>query len=452
MYIECDTGLTAHHQTRPMQSMQSQEMPQELQYHIHWHCPVEHGRGSPRTCPTVEARLHTAPATSPYNSPQVPMLVPLHIRALASLQQFSGLFKQETQQRFKREPIEPCFKALEPINTDDLLIKDKYRTLRDDYRPPKYPLVLCHGLSGFDTLTLLRFPPIQKEHVSKNYEESHPNSEKSHGKGNQYETDLQSVSEQVTSNASILVNYWHGIEQALTKAGAKVIIAKVPPFATISERAQLLDQLLTDTFANSPERDAKERVKINLVGHSMGGLDARYLISQIQTKDSPYEVVSLTTVSTPHHGSEVADFVMRLVRKDPLLEKLCPKAIPQLTTHYMSEFNSRVQNDPSVTYFSYGALMHPSGIRLFRATYEILKSEIRANGGVDTENDGMVSVRLSMWGNYLGTLDDVDHLDLINWTNRVRATVDELVFNQSPSFNPIALYLDIADNLSQRGF
>lgn len=315
---------------------------------------------------------------------------------------------------------------------DDLMfINDKYRELRKDYHPPKYPIVLCHGLSGFDTLTLFQAPQIQAMVGAEDFN-----------------SNLQKVSEQL--DVGLMVNYWHGIKDALVKCGATVITARVPPFGTIAERAALLDKLLrekvTELSANG------ERVKLNLVGHSMGGLDCRYLISQIQTADSPYEIVSLTTVSTPHHGSEVADFVMGLIGKDSYLKAICPKAIPQLTTSFMRQFNDRVRDDPNVAYFSYGALMNPLGIKLFRATYEILKHGITKNGGSHTENDGMVSILLSKWGQYIGTLNDVDHLDLINWTNTIKASVDKLMFQLPPSFNPIALYLDIADTLSQKGF
>jgi len=39
------------------------------------------------------------------------------------------------------------------------------------------------------------------------------------------------------------------------------------------------------------------------------------------------------------------------------------------------------------------------------------------------ENDGLVSVDSSRWGSYKGTVVGVDHLDLINWTNRLRWAV-----------------------------
>lgn len=68
------------------------------------------------------------------------------------------------------------------------------------------------------------------------------------------------------------------------------------------------------------------------------------------------------------------------------------------------------------------------------------------------KNDGLVSVESAKWGHYLGTLDQVDHLDLINWTNKARTMVDKAMFAHDPKFNAIALYLDVADNLYKHGF
>lgn len=305
-------------------------------------------------------------------------------------------------------------------------IRNKFSKLRDHYGVPQYPIVLCHGLSGFDSLVLLRPPRPSND-----------------------SEDVEEVANSVLRKG-ITVNYWHGIEAALTKAGATVITARVPPFGSIEQRARHLDQLLLEKCRNLvPEG---HRLKVNVVGHSMGGLDARYLISQVQTDKSPYQVASLTTIGTPHHGSECADFVMELIGRDDTLRDLCPAAIPELTTESMATFNKSIQNDPKVAYFSYGALMTPKMFRVFRPTYEIIKYEMLKRGESNYDNDGMVSVELSKWGEYLGTLVGVDHLDLINWTNRMRTTVYQVVFGREPNFDPVALYLDIAESLSKRGF
>ncbi|KAI4274993.1 MAG: hypothetical protein L6R38_005987 [Xanthoria sp. 2 TBL-2021] len=65
-------------------------------------------------------------------------------------------------------------------------------------------------------------------------------------------------------------------------------------------------------------------------------------------------------------------------------------------------------------------------------------------------NDGLVSVESSKWGDYKGTLVNVNHLDLINWTNRLRWLIWEMTGNKR-NFNAIAFYLDIGDMLAKEG-
>lgn len=65
-------------------------------------------------------------------------------------------------------------------------------------------------------------------------------------------------------------------------------------------------------------------------------------------------------------------------------------------------------------------------------------------------NDGLVSVESSRWGEYQGTLDGVSHLDLINWSNRMRWAVRQwLGFRKT--FNAVAFYLGISDMLAKEG-
>ena len=70
--------------------------------------------------------------------------------------------------------------------------------------------------------------------------------------------------------------------------------------------------------------------------------------------------------------------------------------------------------------------MEPSIFSPFRLTHRILK---------ETEgfNDGLVSVASSRWGGeqgYKGTLVGVSHLDLINWSNRLKWLAGEITGNR----------------------
>ena len=82
---------------------------------------------------------------------------------------------------------------------------------------------------------------------------------------------------------------------------------------------------------------------------------------------------------------------------------------------------------------------------------------------VEGPNDGLTSVFSSKWGDYQGTLEDVSHMDMINWPNRLKWTIDAF-FGRKPKyvsklaevflrmslttlfarFNAIAFYYDIA--------
>jgi triacylglycerol lipase len=56
---------------------------------------------------------------------------------------------------------------------------------------------------------------------------------------------------------------------------------------------------------------------VNIVAHSMGGLDARYLITHLGMAD---RVRSLTTIATPHRGTYLVDWFLTNFRsRVPLL-------------------------------------------------------------------------------------------------------------------------------------
>jgi len=100
-------------------------------------------------------------------------------------------------------------------------------------------------------------------------------------------------------------------------------------------------------------------------------------------------------------------------------------AFDQLTRKYMNEtFNPKTPDKPGVRYFSYGAVYTPRLTSAFYKSGKVIAKE-EGRDGVKAPNDGLVSVESSKWGTYKGTLVEVSHLDLINWTNRLRWWVRE---------------------------
>ncbi len=124
---------------------------------------------------------------------------------------------------------------------------DAFCLFNCSYTRTQYPIVLAHGLLGFEELLGV-------------------------------------------------VEYWNGIPSALRDGGARVYVTQVSPINSSESRGeQLLDQVLTI-------RAITGAAKVNLIGHSQGGLDARYVAAV-----RPDVVASVTTVGSPHKGADLAD-------------------------------------------------------------------------------------------------------------------------------------------------
>jgi triacylglycerol lipase len=202
-----------------------------------------------------------------------------------------------------------------------------------------------------------------------------------------------------------------------------------------------------------PTREGGHGREVNIIAHSMGGLDARYMISRLCPSPSLFRVRSLTTIATPHRGSSAADMLFRDIGPDllPRIYRLLSRfkvdygAFSQLTTPYMRDkFNRVVPNHPDVKYFSYGASATPHLFSVFRMSHDLMNV-------IEGPNDGLVSVRSAKWGEYRGTLMGVTHLDLINWTNRLKVAAARLGLVEE-KFNAQAFYLAVAEGLAKEGF
>ena len=154
------------------------------------------------------------------------------------------------------------------------------------------------------------------------------------------------------------------------------------------------------------------------------------MISQL--KPANVKVLSLTTIATPHRGSAFADYLFKYlgITNLPKLYKALEwfgfetGAFQQLTKKYMAEsFNPRTPDDPNIAYYSYGATLQPRITSVFRKSHSIVEA-------AEGPNDGLVSVASARWGTYKGTLDNVSHLDQINWTNKLRWYIWEMTGHQ----------------------
>ena len=227
-----------------------------------------------------------------------------------------------------------------------------------------------------------------------------------------------------------LASYFPGIPEFLASAGNWVKVASVSPTGSIAQRAGQLRALLDQQLPGEA---------VHILGHSMGGLDARYMISRLGMAD---RVLTLTTIGTPHRGSPFADWCIgRLERVVKPILDLCNlpyQAFYDLTTTQCRKFNELVPDSPRVRYFSVAG-QHTGD---WRSPHWQLSHQIvfRREGS----NDGVVSVASATYGES-HEIWEGDHLSLVNWLDPV-AQIRGLTQDRTPQ------YAAIVQRLKDEGF
>ncbi len=209
----------------------------------------------------------------------------------------------------------------------------------------RYPILLCHGVMGFSRLGMGKF-----------------------GR-----------------------DYFNGIADHLEGLGNEVHKPRVPATASIVERASSL----AEAIRAMPAR------RVHLVAHSMGGLDARYAVAKLGVAG---KVASLTTISTPHRGTRVADVGAGVLKA--ILNRTAVAAVTDLTSNAATRFNTEVPDMRGVRYGSIVAAasrVHP----LLKPTHMLLNT--------DGPNDGMVPAKSQEWGRVLLRVE-ADHWGVIGWS------------------------------------
>lgn len=224
--------------------------------------------------------------------------------------------------------------------------------------------------------------------------------------------------------------YWHQIDRAISHRGHPVIAARVHPTASVETRARQLKQQILDRLEG-----------LNLLGHrvlviahSMGGLDARYMVSKL---GMARHVAAVLTVCTPHRGSPYADWIVRNLHDRFGLLRMVRRfgldlgALADLTSVGCAKFNDTVPDHPDVRYYSINCA------RPFQQMPAFALHSHHVISAVDGENDGLVSVRSAVWGKHLG-LWPVDHWQAINRHFAIRY----------PAGDASARYLSLLDELT----
>jgi triacylglycerol lipase len=277
---------------------------------------------------------------------------------------------------------------------------------------------------------------------------------------------------------------FHGLPEALRADGHKVYVADLPPFQSTEVRAGFLKTTVDQAIAEGA-------LRVNILAHSMGGLDARVLVSGMGYGD---RVAVLTTVSTPHHGTKIADAAL------DVLDRLRPNeegvdgffsflarsysdlsgdlsargAFLSLSERASADFNTKHPDDPRVLYQSLAGVSSAFGIPndndlpACQSTYYSRSSGKAAYPGKggrtdamnlllkagalivargDRElrpNDGVVTVESARYGLFLGCIP-ADHLAVVGADPLKRS-------NRWTGFSHVRFYRNLAFDLARRGY
>lgn len=264
------------------------------------------------------------------------------------------------------------------------------------------------------------------------------------------------------------INYFFNVARDLRGRGETVYEAEVTPFDSPAVRARQLaafvDRVLLETGS----------AKVVLIAHSQGGLDARYLISTLGYGD---RVALLTTVSTPHRGTKVADIVLGLVPgategfinaiatlfawtyNDARMRMDINASLVGLSEREAVSFNRDNRDDARVRYWSYAGRSNlRTGVAVCgdaRYDNEPLRVDstvvalapfapiIEGLDPLENVNDGLVTVRSARWGEFQGCIP-ADHFDEIGQVARIGPTL--------AGFNHIEFYRRIVRDARAAGF
>jgi triacylglycerol lipase len=172
--------------------------------------------------------------------------------------------------------------------------------------------------------------------------------------------------------------YWQGmgpLRRELVSAGCPSIVSCVPRTGGVAARAGKLARGL----AKLPHR------RLILVGHSMGGLDARYVASRL---DPARRISHVVTIGTPHRGTAIAEWALRdRVWLTRLLRLVDRGALRDLSPEGAARLDEAMPDRPDVGYLAVAG-SYPA--QQLAGAFRRLAEQV---AGEEGPNDGVVSLR-----------------------------------------------------------
>jgi triacylglycerol lipase len=267
------------------------------------------------------------------------------------------------------------------------------------------------------------------------------------------------------------LNYYYGVADALQNDGHEVFVSQVDAFNSSEIRGAQLQTFVQTVVAQTGA------AKVNLICHSQGGFDCRYVAHNI-----PDQIASVTTISTPHRGDPIADIaendlpgpvqdavnaflnILGTTLDQGQTTQNAQLALALCSTKGAQDFTARYPDAPQVTYYSIagrsnsalgddvcGTPTEAPFVARWNQYVDPVNPLLAATGSILSNNvdppptnDGLVPVGSAKWGSFLGCIP-ADHLDEVGQ-----------IAGQSPgsgnAFDHILFYRQLADWLVSKGF
>ena len=239
------------------------------------------------------------------------------------------------------------------------------------------------------------------------------------------------------------LDYFRDLPGRYREQGYRVFVPELDPTEGVEFRGvQLRNQIQAAADAGTIDTSQKTHI----IAHSLGGLDSRYILSPANPNQLQVPIRSLTTISTPHRGSPVADVINNPQSLLPfphlpftpgpnLLEPalnalgISLNGLRNLTTSACQAFSEKYVDNPKVSYFS-SAGSGRAGFPQTSAAFLLFHQYISASTG--QPNDGMVPVPSAQWGTFDSSTWAGDHGEMIGYN------LDNLL--SPPAFGYLAKY------------
>lgn len=253
------------------------------------------------------------------------------------------------------------------------------------------------------------------------------------------------------------IEYFKGIKTHLEAHGFRVFHTNQDFAGSVNLRASQLKSRINEILA------AEGVDRVHIIAHSMGGLDARHMIVDMQMAD---KVASLTTIGSPHLGTILADhvldeggvFLIAALRQIVNLE-----GFQDLRVTVCEQFNRRAEDEEARNGVFYQTYASSEELKLVFLPLVPSWIFIQEHEG---RNDGLVSFRTQQWKKELTANDasrkpimqkefpfPADHLNEVGWWDPQEAVNPIFgfanLFKQAEVYEKKVrdLYLDIAQNL-----